>query len=72
MDSPPDPRLRECLAVLELPSGPTAAEVTQAYRRLCKRYHPDRFAGDPERTRLANELLAEINAAYAYVLRRAG
>ncbi len=35
-----------------------------AYRRLCHRYHPDRFSGDAARERLAHELLLEINRAY--------
>jgi curved DNA-binding protein CbpA len=63
------PRARRdaCLAVLELPAGATRVEIVRAYRRLCKRYHPDGFAGDPVKTEMANELLAEINAAYAYL-----
>lgn len=52
------------LAILELPPDASAAEVRAAYKHLCKRYHPDRFAGDAERTRVANELLTRINAAY--------
>jgi curved DNA-binding protein CbpA len=56
--------------VLELPAGATRADVVRAYRRLCKRYHPDGYAGDPEKTPLANELLAEVNAAYAYLMQR--
>ena len=57
-----DPRLAECLAILELPLGCTAEEAAAAHRRLCKRYHPDRYTGD--RVSVATELLAEINAAY--------
>lgn len=63
-----DPRLMRCLAVLELRPGCSAAELATAYRRLCKRYHPDRRP--VEEAALANELLAEINAAYEYLKRR--
>jgi len=68
--APADPRLGECLAILELRSGCTREELAAAYRRLCKRYHPDRQR--PERAAAANELLAEINAAYDYLRRRVG
>ncbi len=67
-----DRRLAECLAVLELPADATTAALHAAYRRLCKRYHPDRFAGEPERIETATELLAAINAAYAYARERIG
>lgn len=55
---------RRALAVLELGPDAGATEVRAAYRALCRRYHPDYFAGDEERARDANELLAEINRAY--------
>jgi molecular chaperone DnaJ len=62
-----DRRLTECLRMLELSPGATAADLRAAYRRLCKRYHPDRYT-DPERVGWATELTAELNAAYAYLL----
>ncbi len=67
-----DRRLAECLATLELSQDTTRSALHSAYRRLCKRYHPDRFAGDPERLAAATELLAAINAAYAYARERIG
>ena len=40
----PNPwRVQELLAVLDLREGATAAEVGDAYRRLAKVHHPDRF-----------------------------
>jgi DnaJ-like protein len=45
-------------AVLGVSPGATAAEVTAAYRRQAKRWHPDRAGGDAARR------MAEINAAY--------
>jgi hypothetical protein len=44
-------------AVLGLPPEADAAAVDKAYRKLIKRYHPDRAGGDAERA-------AEINRAY--------
>ncbi len=52
------------LAVLELTPGTTPDEVRSAYRRLCRSYHPDRFANDDAKSRAAHELFVEIQAAY--------
>lgn len=46
-------------AVLGLPPGASADEAAAVYRRLAKRWHPDR-GGGPE----AERRMAEINAAY--------
>ena len=58
-----DPRKRD-LAILEVPAGASPVEIKHAYRRLCQRYHPDRFGGDPAKAKDANALLVEINRAY--------
>ncbi len=44
---------------LELPPGATAEEISAAYRRLAKRWHPDRGGGAGAAARMA-----EINVAY--------
>ena len=44
---------------LELPPGATAEETAAAYRRLAKRWHPDRGGGAAAAARMA-----EINVAY--------
>jgi hypothetical protein len=46
-------------AALEVPPGASAQEIGAAYRRLAKRWHPDRGGGAPAAARMA-----EINAAY--------
>jgi DnaJ domain len=46
-------------AALELPPGASAQEIGAAYRRLAKRWHPDRGGGGAAAARMA-----EINAAY--------
>ena len=49
------------LATLGLPPFATPEEVAAAYRRLAKRWHPDRAGDGPEVARR----MAAINAAYA-------
>ena len=46
-------------AALELPPGASAQDIGAAYRRLAKRWHPDRGGGAAAAARMA-----EINAAY--------
>lgn len=50
-------------AALGLRPGAARAEVDEAYRRLIKRYHPDRMGGDCSRA-------AEINRAYTQLRRQ--
>jgi hypothetical protein len=68
LEPPPDATdaARACAReVLEVGPRAGADEIRSAYRRLCRLYHPTRFDGDAARSRAANELLAEIDAAYA-------
>jgi hypothetical protein len=46
-------------AVLGLPAGATADQVSATYRELAKRWHPDRGGGSDAQRRMA-----EINSAY--------
>jgi len=56
-------RGEEDFAALGLRPGATRAQVDEAYRRLIKRFHPDRTGGDGGRA-------AEINRAYTQLTRR--
>ncbi len=56
---------RSAYAILGVRPGAGRAEVNIAYRRLIKRYHPDRPGGDSNRA-------AEINRAYTFLRRRLG
>jgi len=47
--------------VLEIKTGATKAEITSAYRRLSKLYHPDLNPDNP----IAEEQMKRINQAYA-------
>ncbi len=62
--------LQRCLAILELSPSASAGEIKSAYRRMCRRYHPDRFASDEQKAARANELLAEVNRAYEILSKR--
>ncbi len=49
---------------LDLSPGTDFATVKKAYRRLMRVYHPDRYAGDPERQRIATEISVKLNASF--------
>jgi hypothetical protein len=53
-------------AALDLPPGATPQEIADAYRRLAKRWHPDRGGGAAAAARMA-----QINAAYDVLRARA-
>jgi hypothetical protein len=57
-------RLSRSYATLGLSPGASFREVRQSYLRLVREWHPDRFADDPPRQRLAQEQLKTINEAY--------
>jgi curved DNA-binding protein CbpA len=39
-------------------------ELTRAWKKLARRYHPDRHAGDPARQATATRLLQDLHHAY--------
>lgn len=52
--------------VLGIKQGASEEEIKKAYRKLVKKYHPDRYQQNPLYD-LAEEKLAEINEAYDYL-----
>lgn len=50
--------------ILGLQPGVSETEVKQAYRKLAKQWHPDRFADDPQLKKKAEEKFKLINEAY--------
>lgn len=51
-------------ARLEVPPGSNLQTVRQAYHRLMRRYHPDRFASDRDMEEEATRLSQELTVAY--------
>jgi DnaJ-domain-containing protein 1 len=68
---PADKRL-ESLRILELNADASPEDIKRAYRRLCTRFHPDRFANDPEKLKVANDLFTRINEAYDFLQKHGG
>lgn len=60
----PNESLRADYANLEVPFGADIEEVKRSYKSLVLRYHPDRFAADPEKQRLALEITKKINQSF--------
>ncbi len=58
-----DPQLAHYYSVLELPYGANLTEIKQAYKRLMKIYHPDKFQ-NAEKKQTATSLVQKINEAY--------
>jgi DnaJ-class molecular chaperone len=59
--------------MLGLSGKVTRSEVKRTYRRLMKKYHPDRWqSASPEHRRFAETRTKEINLAYAYFRSRYG
>ena len=55
-------------ANLEVEMGADQATIKRSYRRLMRKYHPDKHSGDPERERLATEICQELTRAYDTVM----
>ena len=51
-------------AALEVPPGAPLEEVRSGFRKELRRYHPDRFAGDPEKFKAATAVTRELIQAY--------
>ena len=52
---------------LELPLNSSQAEVKAAYRSLARKYHPDRFTGDPAKLKASEEYCKRLNVAYDFL-----
>ena len=59
--------LSRAYALLELPLGASPELVRKQYKALVRRWHPDRFAGDPQGQSEASVRMRAINDAYHLV-----
>jgi curved DNA-binding protein CbpA len=55
--------IAECFQTLELPHGATLIQCREAYKKLVRVWHPDRFASSPGLKADAEEKLKRLNAA---------
>lgn len=49
---------------LEVPVGADFDTIRKSYRRLVAKYHPDKYAGDPDKYAAATEVARKITMAY--------
>jgi DnaJ-class molecular chaperone len=63
----PSEQLARAFATLDLPPDSSAGDAHRQYRRLAKRWHPDRHAGDPAAEAEASQRMRQINMAFALV-----
>lgn len=59
--------LRNAYATLGLAPGSSARDVRRQFKKLVKRWHPDRFGSDPQGQSEAAQRMREINAAYELI-----
>ena len=62
-----DESLAQAYANLEVPYGTPFSEVKKAYKKMLRAYHPDRFAQDPEKLKIATEITKKMNAAFTRI-----
>ena len=61
---PLDPKIAGYYANLELEPGAGLGALTRAWKKLVRKYHPDRYAADPARQAAATRLVQDLNHAY--------
>lgn len=66
--SPLDKQLHQWYANLELEPDASLDDVKASYKRLMKKYHPDKHADDPDRHKAATELAQSLTNAYQSLL----
>jgi hypothetical protein len=59
-----DEKIAEYYKVLDLPYGADFAQVKSTYRKLMRKYHPDRHVGNPKKLKAATELSMRVTQAY--------
>jgi len=56
-------------SVLGVSENASEEDIKRAYRTLVKKFHPDRYAGDPNAAAAATEKLKQINQAYDMLIK---
>lgn len=68
----PNDKSKEYYQVLEVQPGASFEQIKKSYRRLMKTYHPDKYAKDPEKMKVAQAISLKLNEAYSYFEERQG
>lgn len=63
-----DVKLASYYRMLELPYGAPLYNVKASYKRLMKKYHPDKYQSDEQRE-TATELVKKLNEAYSELVK---
>lgn len=63
-----DAKLARYYRMLELPYGAPLYNVKASYKRLMKKYHPDKYQSDEQRE-TATELVKKLNEAYSELVK---
>ncbi len=56
--------LRKDYTNLEVPFGASFEEVRKSYKNLLRKYHPDKYANDPNKLKITTEITKKINESY--------
>lgn len=57
---------------LEVRVGASFDEIKAGYKKVMKKYHPDKYHSDPEKYQYAQQISQKINEAYAYFKKKHG
>jgi DnaJ-domain-containing protein 1 len=61
---PSEAQIEGWYRTLEVPAEADFPTIRKSYRRLLAKYHPDKFAGDPDKYAAATEVARKITMAY--------
>ncbi len=56
-------------ATLEIGHNATRDDIEKAYKKMARKYHPDRYQTEKERE-LATKIMSSINAAYTFLKKK--
>lgn len=65
-----DREVQQAFANLELPKTASWSEVEARYRELLARFHPDKHRSDPDRYKIALEVVGGLTRAYQVLYER--